>query len=67
MVDRSEIHWGCMMVGHWAVTLADLKVAVKDMSLDGKLVVQWESEMVSTMASGSVEWMEIEWDKWLVC
>ena len=49
MVDRSEIHWGCMMVGYWAVTLADPKVVVKDLSLDGKLVVQWESEMVSTM------------------
>ena len=39
MVDGTEIHSGCMMVGHWAVTMVNLKVVVKDLSLDGKLVV----------------------------
>ncbi len=60
MVDGTEIHSGCMMVGHWAVTTVDLKVVVKDLSLDEKVVVQWESGMVSTMVSGSVERTEIE-------
>jgi hypothetical protein len=38
MVDGTEIHSGCMMVGHWAVTTVDLKVVVKDLSLVSTMV-----------------------------